>query len=79
MQAINAIWNSSFKRSETGLIMMAARLRRDIMRRRERRRAAHYLRTLSDYHLYDIGIRRSDILSAVFGETGTGPWKAGEH
>jgi len=35
----------------------------------ERSRASRYLQTLSDQNLSDIGLRRSDILSSVYGQS----------
>jgi uncharacterized protein YjiS (DUF1127 family) len=40
-----------------------------VSRWNERRKAVRYLHELSDYHLKDLGIRRSEILSVVYGET----------
>jgi len=38
----------------------------------ERRRAFRYLQTMSDQHLNDLGLRRSDIWSTVYGQASFG-------
>jgi len=45
-----------------------SRMYRSVVRWHERRRSVHYLRELNDHQLMDLGIRRSEITSVVYGE-----------
>ncbi len=72
MQNVRALPTCTGFWSPACLADMIAGLFRLIARWNERRLAARYLQTLNDHQLGDIGLRRSDILSAVYGETRPG-------
>ena len=69
VRAINDFTGSSFK---TSLVDVVAGLLGLMARWNEQRLASRYLQDLSDQHLSDIGLRRSDIWSSVYGNTKAG-------
>ena len=75
MQNVRALPTCTGFWSPACLADMTAGLFRLIARWNERRLAARYLQTLNDHQLSDIGLRRSDILSVVYGETRSGSGK----
>ena len=56
----------------SALSARAAKVMRDfcksVVQKHQQRRAVRHLSSLSDRHLKDIGIHRSEIISAVYGE-----------
>jgi uncharacterized protein YjiS (DUF1127 family) len=69
VRAINDFTGSSFK---TSLVDVVAGLFGLLARWNEQQRASRYLQNLSDQHLSDIGLRRSDIWSSVYGNAKAG-------
>ena len=72
MQNIRAIQDCTSYSFRTCLADVMAGVLWLVARWNERRHAVQYLQTLSDQNLSDIGIRRSDIWSSVYGETSLG-------
>jgi uncharacterized protein YjiS (DUF1127 family) len=69
VRAINDFTGSSFKTSFFDVMAGLAGL---LARWNEQQRASRYLQNLSDQHLSDIGLRRSDIWSSVYGHAADG-------
>jgi uncharacterized protein YjiS (DUF1127 family) len=70
MQNVRTIQNFTGYSFKDCLADVMAGMFRLTARWNERRRALRYLQTLSDQNLSDIGLRRSDILSSVYGQAG---------
>ena len=69
VRAINDYTGASFK---TSLVDVMAGLFGLMARWNEQRLASRYLQTLSDQHLSDIGLRRSDVWSSVYSQAKAG-------
>ena len=72
MQNARAIQEYTIYSFKAGLADVTAGMASLLAQWGERRRASRYLQTLSDQHLSDIGLRRSDIWSSVHGQARAG-------
>ena len=72
MQYVRAIHDYSGYAFKSYLAEVMAGLVGLMTRWNEQHRASRYLQTLSDQHLSDIGLRRSDVWSSVYGQAKAG-------
>jgi len=69
MQQVNAVkhgFSVSFAAAAAGFVVRVGQM---FSRWHERRNSVRHLESLSDYHLKDLGIDRSDVRSVVYGRT----------
>jgi len=69
MQQVKAVQGNMGHSFLATLSEMASRAYAAVSERNAQRASVRHLRTLSDYHLKDLGIDRSEILSVVYSDT----------
>ena len=69
MQQVKAVQGNMGHSLLATLSEMASRAYAAVSERNAQRASVRHLRTLSDYHLKDLGIDRSEIMSVVYSDT----------
>lgn len=68
MQQVNTLRQAAGHGFLSHIAAAAKFVFREVKQWNDRRKAVRYLHELSDYHLQDLGVRRSEILSVVYGD-----------